>query len=164
MAIDPNRLLGHVFPETRHEYVERDAILYALGIGLGADPFDATELDFLLETRLKLLPTFAVTLATLGMWVREPAFGIDFVRVVHSAQHAAFTKPLPRRGEVIGRARVASLADRGEGKGAVLVVERTLSDAASGDLYCTLRQTLLLRGDGGYGGPPLLREELWKRP
>jgi hypothetical protein len=64
MAIDPNRLLGHVFPEIRREYLERDAILYALGIGLGADRLDATDLNFLLEKRLNHLPTLAVTLAS----------------------------------------------------------------------------------------------------
>jgi hypothetical protein len=70
MAIDSNRLLGHVFPEIRHEYVDRDAILYALGIGLGADRLDATNLNFLLEKRLNLLPTLAVTLASSAVGTR----------------------------------------------------------------------------------------------
>src|SRR6266851_8304385 len=57
MAIYANRVLDHVSPEIRHEYVERHAMLYALGIGQGADPPDATDLNFLLEKRLNLLPT-----------------------------------------------------------------------------------------------------------
>lgn len=88
MAIDhPNRLLGHVFPEIRREYLERDAILYALGIGLGADRLDATDLNFLLEKRLNHLPTLAVTLAS-------SAGGYARVSVVHSAQHTAFARRL----------------------------------------------------------------------
>ena len=93
------------------------------------------------------------------MWIRDPAFGVDFGKLVHSAQWAEFPHPLPPTGEVIGRARVVSLADRGEGRGAVLVLERTIEDAADGRLYCRLRQTLLLRGDGGFGGEPAPRAE-----
>lgn len=154
MPIDPARLLAHSFPEIRHSYVERDAILYALGLGLGADPLDEADLDHLLETRLKVLPTLAVTLASPGLWVREPALGIDWVQIVHAAQAATFGLPLPPRADVIGTARIASLTDRGAGRGAVLAVERKIRDATSGDVYCILRQTLLLRGDGGHCGPP----------
>jgi acyl dehydratase len=39
----------------------------------------------------------------------------------------------------------------------VLVLERRIFDAESGALYCRLHQTLLLRGDGGFGGPPAPR-------
>ena len=152
MPIDPDALMNYVFPDIRHDYVERDAILYALGIGLGADPLDQQQLDFLLETRLRVLPTFAVTLASPGMWIRDPALGVDFTNVVHAAQHASFAKPLPPHGSVVGRARIAALADRGAGRGARLLVERSISDAEDGSLYCTLCQELLLRGDGGFGG------------
>lgn len=157
MAIDPHALLNHDFGERRHAYAERDAILYSLGVGVPADPLDRGQLRFVDETRLAVLPTFAVTLASPGMWIRDPRFGIDFARLVHAAQHAEFDAPLPPAGEVVGTARVASLADRGEGRGAELVVERIIRDASSGQVYCRLRQTLLLRGDGGYGGPPAPR-------
>lgn len=154
MTIDSERLLAHRFAEIRHRYVERDVILYALGIGLGADPLDPDDLAFLIETRLSVLPTMAVTLASPGMWVREPALGIDWVRLVHAEQAAVFHAVLPAAAEVVGTAGIVSLADRGEGKGAVLVLEREIRNAQSAIHYCTLRQTLLLRGDGGYGGPP----------
>ena len=159
MPINPDALLNHEFADIQHEYVERDAILYALGIGLGADPLDPQQLAFLLETRLQLLPTFAVTLSSPGMWIRDPGFGIDFTKIVHIGQSAAFTNPLPARGTVRGRAQVVSLTDRGEGRGALLAVERTISDAANGKSYCTLRQELLLRGDGGFGGDVARKDE-----
>lgn len=157
MAIDARAILAHDFGETRHAYKERDAIIYALGVGLPGDPLDRTRLRFLNETRLAVLPTFSVTLASPGMWIRNPAFGVDFSKLVHLAQEATFHARLPKAGEVIGTAHIASLTDRGEGRGAELVVERSIRDAVDGTLYCTLRQTLLLRGDGGFGGPAAKR-------
>lgn len=164
MALNAQRLIGHDFPELTHGYEARDAILYALGLGLGADPLDQDDLDYLLETRLKLLPTYAVTLASPGMWIRDPAFGVDFTRLVHSEQEAVFHAPLPAAATVKAKPRVASLTDRGEGKGAILVVERDVRDAAGDRLYATVRQTLLLRGDGGYGGPPPPAPAEWAKP
>jgi acyl dehydratase len=156
MTIDPQRLLAHRFADIPHSYSVRDTILYALGLGLGADPLDALDLGYLVGPVAKVLPMMAVTLSSPGMWVCEPSLGIDWVRLVHVEQEARFLSPLPCHGQVIGSARVASLHDRGAERGAVLVVERTIRDANSGTDYCTLRQTLLLRGDGGFGGeaPP----------
>ncbi|RJF89409.1 3-alpha,7-alpha,12-alpha-trihydroxy-5-beta-cholest-24-enoyl-CoA hydratase [Oleomonas cavernae] len=154
MAIDSQQLLSWRFPQVAQHYSKHDAILYALGVGLGADPLDPTELAFLLESGLRVLPTMAVTLSTLGMWVREPALGIDWVRLVHSAQDATFHAPLPGHGDVVADARIVSVADRGAGKGAVVTLERLIKDAATQVPYCTVTQTLLLRGDGGFGGPP----------
>ena len=152
--IDPAAIFAHDFGRPVQRYAARDAILYALGLGLGADPLDAIDLRFLDERDLAVLPTFVVTLCSPGMWIREPALGVDFTRLIHSAQKAEFLAPLPPLGEVRGTARVLSLTDRGAGRGAGLVLERTITDAASEIRYCRLEQTLLLRGDGGFGGLP----------
>jgi acyl dehydratase len=154
MALRPDILLAHDFPEARQSYTKRDAILYALGIGLGADPTDPRDLPFLLEDRLEVLPTLAVTLGSPGMWIRAEKFGVDFAKLVHYEQAATFHAPLAPDAEIVARARVVSAADRGPGRGALVVVERRVSDAASGAWLCTLEQTLLLRGDGGFGGEP----------
>ncbi|MCB2089588.1 MAG: MaoC family dehydratase N-terminal domain-containing protein [Sphingomonadaceae bacterium] len=157
--INAAALLRHDFGETTHCWDRRDAILYALGVGMGHDPMDREDLRYLDERELSVLPSMAVTLASPGMWIRNPKFGITFGKLVHSAQSARFANPLPPEGTVVGTARVTSLTDRGEGKGAVLVLERTIRDAADGTEYCRLEQTLLLRGDGGFGGPPASHTE-----
>jgi acyl dehydratase len=159
MAFDPERVLTHAFPEVRHRYAERDAILYALGIGLGANPLNRDDLAFLYEPNLRVLPTMAVTLASPGMWVREPSLGIDWVRLLHAGQSAWFPRPLAPKGDVVSRARVASLDDRGEGKGAILVVERNIHDAASDELLCRVEQTIMLRGNGGFSKTAAKRAE-----
>jgi acyl dehydratase len=156
MAFEARRLLDWTFEPVRQSYRERDAILYALGVGLPDDPLNANELEFLLEDRLKVLPTFAVTLATPGMWVKAPALEIDWMRLLHAAQAATFHRQLPPTAEIVGHARIKSVYDRGREKGAVVVVERRILDASSEAPYCTIEQTLILRGNGGFGGeaPP----------
>jgi acyl dehydratase len=160
MAIDPEKLRNWKFEEVRHNYVERDAILYALGLGLGRDPLNAKELNYVYEKDLVVLPTFAVTLATLGLWVKDPATSITLGGLVHGAQSAAFHAPLPPQASIVGKARISQVYDRGAEKGAVIIVERSIHDAHSDLRYCTLEQTLMLRADGGFGGDPLPANEL----
>ena len=49
MAIDPRHLLSRRFEPRRHAYTVRDTALYALGVGLAADPLDDDELPFVYE-------------------------------------------------------------------------------------------------------------------
>src|SRR3546814_11378604 len=72
------------FPEVEQAYGERETILYALGIGLGADPLDENQLRFVYEKDLQALPTMATVLAYPGFWMRNPETGIDWVRIVHA--------------------------------------------------------------------------------
>jgi acyl dehydratase len=158
-VLNADAILAYDFGASAQAWTPRDAILYALGMGLGADPADRDDLRFLDERALSVLPSFAVTLCTPGMWIRDPALGVDFAKLVHSAHWAEFPHPLPPGGSATGTAQVVSLTDRGEGRGAVLVLERTIADSDDGRLFCRLRQTLLLRGNGGFGGDPAPREE-----
>ena len=159
MVIRSDLLMAHDFGDRRQSYDERDAILYALGVGLGRDPTDERDLAFLDESRLSVLPTFSVTLASPGMWISDPRFGVDFTKLVHVAQDTQFHAPLSSAGEVAGSARVASITDRGEGRGAELVLEREILAGDRTKHHATVRQTLLLRGDGGYRGSPSPRPE-----
>lgn len=152
-SFDPERLRGWAFPAQEQTYDTRDSILYALGVGLPLTSGDGPDLGYLLEDGLKVLPSFAVTLASPGMWVRDPRLGIDWVRLLHMAQAARFHAPLPPAARVTSRPRIKALHDRGAGKGAVCVLERDITDAETGTLYCTLDQTILLRGNDGFGGP-----------
>jgi acyl dehydratase len=115
---------------------------------------DEGELRFVTEgPAMRALPSMAVVLGYPGFWLRDPATGVDAVRLVHGEQAVEIHAPLPVEGEVIGRSRVTGLVDRGEGKGALLYSERVILDAKTGAKLATLEQTTFLRGDGGYGGP-----------
>ncbi len=137
--------------DVRHTYTARDTILYALGVGIGADPLDPAQLRFTYEKDLVALPTMAAVLASAGFWMRDRReLGIDFLRLVHGEQAIVLHEPLPVAGTLIGRTRVTRIVDKGEGKGAVLHAEKRLTDEASGRLVATSEQVLFLRGDGGF--------------
>lgn len=164
MAFDPQRLLDWDFGEQRHSYAARDAILYALGIGLPIAPGESGDLNFLLEDRLRVVPSFAVTLATPGMWPKKPELEIDWVKVLHMAHAARFEASLPAEAEVVSRAKIVELYDRGADKGAVCVLRRQVRDAKDGTLYCTIDQTVAMRGNGGFGGMPLPKADRPRMP
>jgi acyl dehydratase len=149
MPIDPQKLLALKIPDIEHSYSEKDAILYALGIGLGRDP---RELAFVYEKELKILPTFALVLGYF-FWLRDLVPGIDWVKVVHGEQGLVLHRPLLPRGHVIGRTRILDVIDKGASKGALIYSQRLILDKTSGEKIATLTQTTFCRGDGGFGGP-----------
>ena len=158
MTIDYQRLLDWSLPEVRQTYTVRDSQRYALAVGLGADPLDTRQLPFVYEQDPRALPMQAVVLGYPGFWMKDPATGVDWVRLVHAEQGLRLHRPLPASGEVIGRTRVVGINDKGPGKGAIVYSQRTLHDAASDALIATLDSSTFCRGDGGCGGsdvPPM---------
>jgi acyl dehydratase len=145
------------------EYGKREAILYALGLGYGADPLDTEELPFVYEGTLKSVPSYVNVLCHPGFWAQRREFGIDWVKILHAEQDFTMHAPLPPTGKLRGVYQVAALEDKGEGRGALLHQEKSLHDVATGDHIATVRSTLFLRGNGGEGGfgdPPPAAETL----
>ena len=137
--------------DIRHTYTARDAMLYALGVGMGQDQLDREELRYVYERDLRVLPSMAAVLASPGMWVRDvPGMGIDYVRLVHGEQSITIHQPLPAGGSVIGRTRVTRVVDKGEGKGALVHSEKRITDAVSGALLATTESVTFCRADGGF--------------
>jgi acyl dehydratase len=153
MAINYDKLMAWPFEDVRHRYTQRDTMLYALGLGLGADPTDEDELRFVYEKDLVALPTLPVVLGYPGMWLKDPATGVDAVRLVHGEQSLTILRHPAPQGEVIGCTKVTGIVDKGPGKGALLYTERSITDAATGELLATLGSTTFCRADGGFGGP-----------
>jgi acyl dehydratase len=151
--LDYQTVMDWAFDEVEQGYSARDTILYALGLGYGQDPTDAHDLRFLLEDRLVAVPTMAVVLGGPGPWMQDPRTGIDWIRSLHGEQGLRIFRPLPPEGRVIGRNRVVDVIDKGAGRGALLMMERDILDAATGALIATRTSTSFLRGDGGCGAP-----------
>ena len=133
-------------------YTDRETMLYALGIGFGRDPLNADELPFVYENGLKTVPAMATVIGWGASTILAKS-GINYLMVVHGEQRLAVHKPLPAVADVTLDERVVGLFDKGKDKGAVLLVERVIKDAKSGDKLCTLVNTIFARGDGGFGGP-----------
>lgn len=154
MPLDPQFLLGLPPRVITHRYTVRDTILYALGVGAGAD---AEDLRYVYEDGLQALPTMAVVLAYPGFWQKEPQYGIDWKKLLHGEQSVIFHAPFPIEGEVRGELVVDSIVDKGEGKGALMRSRREVYDAATDRHLATVNQISFLRGDGGCGslGEPL---------
>ncbi len=149
--IDADKTRAWRSDPVRHAYTSRDTILYALGVGAGADPLDPHTLRLTWEKDLLALPTMAAVIASPGAWMRDRTeLGIDFVRLVHGEQGITLHRPLPAAGTLVGVSRVTRLVDKGAGKGALMHVEKSLTDEASGELVATAEQVLFLRGDGGF--------------
>jgi acyl dehydratase len=152
-VIDHDALMAYPIPEVRQHRTQCDTILYALSTGLGADPMDPRQLDFVDQHRsLRAMPSMAVVLGHPGLWIADPRTGIDALRLVHGEQSITLHGPLPTEGEVVGRTRITGLVDKGPGRGALLYSEKQVLDGA-GRLLATAESTIFLRGDGGYGGP-----------
>ena len=173
MAIDYDKIRNWPFQPVEQTYTEKDSILYALGLGLGADPMDEQQLRFVFEEaddaggspRFAALPTMPVVLAGPGFWVRDPDSGIDWKKILHGEQeielHAAVpwfriairVEPaVPTAATLIGETRVTEIIDKGADKGALIYTERTLTDKVTGTKVATLNSTTFARGDGGFGG------------
>jgi acyl dehydratase len=154
MPIDPQRLLNRPFAPIEHCYTRRDTQLYALAIGLGADPLDEGALRYVFEgvdgKQLRALPTLANVLAYPGFWAREPDTGITWQKLLHAEQEIRLFASLPVEGTVVGHNRVTAIWDRGAGKGAFAQQRREVR-SVSGELLAVVTQLTLLRADGGCG-------------
>lgn len=153
MPLDPDYLLALERDTIVHSWNWRDAAIYALGLGYGDDPLDKGQLRFLDQGQSgQLMPAMVNVLGYDGAWLRDPKTGVDYLKVVHGEQDMEIHAPLPIEGTVRSQTRITHLADKGEGKGGLIVMERKLCDADTDDLLATIRHTIFCRGAGGFGG------------
>ncbi|MBC7727059.1 MAG: MaoC family dehydratase N-terminal domain-containing protein, partial [Microbacteriaceae bacterium] len=134
------QVLDWKFADVEQSYTERDAILYALGLGYGQDPMDEAGLRYLYEAHeagLQAVPSLSVVLGGPGAWMRDERTGIDWVKSLHGEQGLVVHAPLPPAARVIGRNRVTGIIDKGPGKGSLLLMERDIVDADTGTLLAT---------------------------
>ncbi len=151
--IDYGTLKNWSFPVIEHRYTADDCMRYALALGLGDDPTDLDQLQFVNDTipgTPLAMPTLAVVLGFPGSWMQEAGTGVDFSKIVHGEESIVIHQPLPAAGTVLARHRVVSIVDKGPGRGATVTYDKALTDKASGVLLATVRHTTFSRGDGGF--------------
>jgi acyl dehydratase len=149
MALDHD-LVGVASDPVERTWRTDDVILYALGVGAGADdPTD--ELAFTTENtagvELRVLPTFAVLAAAARTGRRIGDF--DPAKLVHAEQAFELHAPLPVDGRVQVVSTVTGIADKGSG--ALVSTENVAADAETGKPLITTRSGVFIRGEGGFG-------------
>jgi acyl dehydratase len=147
MALD-HGLVGVTSEPVERSWDSAAALLYALGVGAGADDPTA-ELAFTTENTAgveqQALPTFAVpaTAARTGRRLGD----FDPALLVHAEQAFELHAPLPAAATVQVTSRVTAIEDKGSG-----ALVRTESTAElAGQPLVTTRGGVFIRGEGGFG-------------
>jgi acyl dehydratase len=136
----------------RHAWTSKDCLLYAVGVGAGADD-PAQELAFTTENSQdvdqRALPTMAVVLGVGG-----GAFGalgpFNPAMLVHGEQSISLTREIPVEGEIESISEIVGIYDKGSG--ALVVLESASTLVGDGAPLFTSRSGLFIRGEGGWGG------------
>lgn len=137
-------------------YTWKDVALYALAIGAGTH-----DLGYLLDPEPKVMPSWGVIPGFEAVFAALDVLGGDHVQLLHSSQRTELLKPFPAAGVMQTTGTLLGAWDLRIG--ALVDVETRTS--IGGELYARTVWTLLMRGEGGFGGeraPSLLRVKLPK--
>ena len=151
MAIDPSAI-GAVTEPKIYEWTERDTLLYALGVGAGTgDLAYTTENSH--DIPQQVLPTFAV-ICCMGFAAAPLVGSFNWGMLLHGSREIRLSAPLPASGSLSVVAEVADIQDKGAGKNAIIILRARGTDPATGAQVAETLTTLVIRGDGGFGGQP----------
>ena len=135
-------IVGQELAETTYSYDDRDVMLYALGIG-------STDIEFVFERNLKVIPTFAVVPAFPALTGIAGAVEINPVMILHGEQAIDLHQPIPIKATLKTKGTITAVYDKG--KGALITIEaKTQTDG--GDHLFTNTFGVFVRGAGGFGG------------
>jgi acyl dehydratase len=150
MALDL-AILGQ--PGTRYcfDYRWQDAALYALGVGAKRG-----ELDFLYEGRgPRVLPSFVAAANYPALGEAIDRLGANKEMLVHGGQKMVFHRALPPAGRLHSTSTVRAVHDLK--RLAQMVVDIETHDEG-GALVAVATASIILRGEGGFGGEPPPKE------
>ena len=121
MPIDYDHVMGLKSEDEPFSYSDQGTLLYALGVGLGRDPLNPTELEYVFERDvLRTVPSMA---AVLGRVAILKDCGYDYSRVLHGEQKLVLHRPLPAAADLLVDTRVVEAYD----KGALIIVKLSCS-------------------------------------
>lgn len=146
-----------------YSWESRDALLYALSVGAGASN-PGENLAFTTENSRgidqQVLPTFAVVLGGSGGSMEELG-DFKLSQILHGGQAITLHRTLEPAGTVIPVSGMTAVHDKG--KHAVIELTTELLDARTREPVATSITTMIIRGEGGFGGDPGPKET-WAVP
>jgi acyl dehydratase len=151
MPLNIDYLRSLKFKPSEHTVADKDAMLYALSVGLGRNPLDALDLRYVYENNLKVFPTMPLVIGHPGEWTSDPQTGVTRTMVVHGSQRLTMHVELPIGKPVVTTNEIISVLDKGD-KGAVVSIERKTFDKASGALIAVGESSAFCRADGNFTG------------
>ena len=157
MPIDPGVAVGAQLPERVFSWESSDVLLYHLGIGAGSQPgdnLDPAALRYTLEgDDLQVLPSFGVVAPTFHETdpppLDLPGCDINLSQVVHGSQAVEVHGPIPSCGSATLHTRISDVWDKGK---AAVIWQDGRVVSAEGDTLWTVRSSIFVRGEGGWGG------------
>jgi acyl dehydratase len=152
MPINPEAVGSRSEPE-RRRWSSKDSLVYALGVGAGAqDPL--AELEFTTENSQdvtqRALPTMPVVLGAGAGGAYASIGSFNPAMLVHGEQAVSLAREVPPEGELEAVTEVVGVYDKGSG--ALVVTETTATSVADGRPLFTTRSGAFIRGEGGWGG------------
>jgi acyl dehydratase len=157
MPIDPDVAIGAHLPDRTFSWETSDVLLYHLGIGAGSKPgdnLDAGALRYILDNDdLQVLPSFGIVAPTFHETdpppLDLPGCDINLSQVVHGSQEIEVNGPLPTFGSAVVHTRIVDIWDKGK---AAVIWQEGQAVSAEGDTLWTVRSSIFVRGEGGWGG------------
>ncbi len=151
MPIDPSAVGATTYPQD-FTWTDRDTLLYALGVGAGVDDLAFTT-ENSHDIEQQVLPTFAI-IACSPFAAALKIGSFNFGMLLHGSQEIRLHKPLPPVGRLRVHSEVADIQDKGEGKNAVVMLKGYGADPETGEVVVETLTTVVIRGEGGFGGQP----------
>jgi acyl dehydratase len=147
MPLNPDSVGTEAEP-SKVSWTSKDTLLYAVSLGCGQN-----ELEYSTENtngvEQKVLPTYPVVLGGAGGSMSKIG-SFNPAMLVHGQQAVTLHKPIPVKGEATVTGKLVAMYDKG--KAAVVVTETNATDDSDGSPLYTLRSSVFIRGEGGWGG------------
>lgn len=142
---------GKTYGPFEREYTFKDLILFALGCGAGAD--GRTDLEYVYEKDLKILPMFAAMPIVDSQVTKTIDYGFNWGGSLHWGFDLRFHQPLTKlSGKLSTHVLLKGLYDRGPNKGCLAQHIGDTYDETGTKIFTNESWDCALF-DGGFGGP-----------
>jgi 3-hydroxyacyl-CoA dehydrogenase/3a,7a,12a-trihydroxy-5b-cholest-24-enoyl-CoA hydratase len=143
-------LVDYAIPDCTFKYETKDAILYALAVGMSTE--DEEGLNYLYENseNFRVLPTFPVIAGFDAMFevFKLSGLNVDFTKILHGEQFVQLHRPLPMSGNIKIKSKVVDVLDKISG---ALYIVRSEGEDQDGPIF-TMEYNIFEVGAGKFGG------------